>query len=282
MAKITASMVKELREITGAAMMDCKRALTETNGDLEEAKENLRKKGQAIANKKSSRETKEGGISIYTGENVISMVKIACETDFVAINDKFKNFLSAVGKQVAETGVEGYVAKTTEDGTDAKELFVTTIAGLGENIVFLEGLDWKQAESGVFGGYVHSNGKIGAVIELVAEGIADQDAATNVAKDIAMHIAASHVEAISESDLDPAVIEKEKAFLIDQAKDSGKPMEIIEKMVVGRLKKFKKEICLLDQNFVKDPSQSISDLLKAKGKELGGQFKVNKFHKFSF
>ncbi len=282
MANITASMVKELREITGAAMMDCKRALTESEGDLEAAKEILRKKGQAIASKKSSRETKEGGISVHIDENVAAMVKVACETDFVAINEKFKSFIGTVASQVALTDADSYKEQTTTDGSATNEFFVTTIAGLGENIVFLDGINCQQGEANVVGGYVHTTGKIGVLVDLAVSAQTDRVAASSLGKDIAMHIAASQVEAISAADLDPAVIEKEKAFLIDQAKDSGKPEAIIEKMVMGRLQKFKKEICLMDQSYVKSPDITISQLLAEASKELNSEISVRKFHKFTF
>lgn len=282
MANITAAMVKELREITAAAMMECKKALVECDGDMEAAKELLRKKGQAIASKKSSRETKEGAISTYVGADAASLVKVACETDFVAINDQFKTFIAKVAEQVIAKGVDTYKENTTVEGTEEKETFTEAIAGLGENMAFLGGVDWKKAENGAFGAYVHSNGKIGVLVELVADKAADEAAMGVLAKDIAMHIAASPVEAVSEKDLDPAIIEKEKAFQIEQAQESGKPMNIIEKMIEGRMKKFKKEICLLDQGFVKSPDKSIAQLVEEKGKELGCTIEVTKYYKEQF
>jgi elongation factor Ts len=282
MANITASMVKELREITGAAMMDCKRALTEASGDFEIAKEILRKKGQAIADKKSSRETKEGRIAIYLGEEKASMVKVACETDFVAINEKFKNFIDEIASQVATTGADSYKKQIDTEGTKTKEFFVSTIAGLGENIVYLDGIDCQQSETNVVSGYVHTTGKIGVLVDLETTAGSDRVAISALGKDIAMHIAASQVEAISSADLDPAVVEKEKAFLIDQAKDSGKPEAIVEKMVMGRLQKYKKEICLLEQKFIKSPDITVSQLLDNSTKELGCEIKVKQFFKFTF
>ena len=281
MAKITASMVKELREMTAAAMMDCKKALTECDGDMESAKELLRKKGQAIASKKASRETKEGAIAIYAESNKAGLVKMACETDFVAINDQFKEFIGELAKHAAEVGAENFTEKTTDKGT-IKEIIVEAVAKLGENIVFIEGVDWNTAENNVIGSYVHSNGKIGTLVELAADGTVDKDKMAVVAKDIAMHIAASHVEAIREEDLDAQVVEKEKNFLTDQAKESGKPENIIEKMVEGRIKKYKKEICLLYQNFVKNPEQTIEQLLLDSGKAIGAKLDVIRYFKTQF
>ncbi len=274
-------MVKELREITGAGMMDCKKALNESDGDMEAAKEFLRKKGQAIANKKSSRETREGAVSISLKENKAALVKIACETDFVAINDNFKEFIAKIAAQAIEVGIDDLMEKSTSSGS-IKEQFVEAIGKLGENIVFANGQYWEAAENGVINFYTHTNNKIGVLVELDTEPGTDATAAGDAAKNVAMHVAASQVEAISENDLDPAVIEKEKNFLMEQARESGKPENIIEKMVVGRLNKFKKEVCLLDQNYVKDPDKTISEYLAEAGKAAGGGFSVKRFYKETF
>jgi len=272
MATITAAMVKELREITGAAMMDCKKALGETDGNIETAKEFLRKKGQASADKKSSRETKEGAVGIAQVGNKAALIKIACETDFVAINDGFQDFVGSMAAIAADTGIEKF-------GEASKADFVTAISKMGENMVFVEGQAWES--DGVVGGYIHGKGKIGVMVELSNEG-ADAEKAAEAARGLAMHIAASHVEAISADDLDPAVLEKEKTFLINQAKESGKSEEIAEKMVVGRMNKFKKEICLLDQKFVREPEKSVSDWLAAQAKDAGGTLKVTRYFKSGF
>jgi len=275
-------MVKELREITGAGMMDCKKALNECKGDLETAKEFLRKKGQAIANKKSSRDTKEGAISIsLNDEKAAALVKIACETDFVAINDKFKEFISKISDQALEVGVDNFMEQTSGVGL-IKDQFIEAISTLGENIVYLDGQCWQAAASCFINAYTHTNNKIGVLVELEAEQATNKEKIMSIAKDIAMHIAASQVKAISEGDLDPAVLEKERKFLTEQAKESGKPDNIIEKMVVGRLNKFKKEVCLLEQNFVKDPEKTIAQYLSDSGKEAGTTLIVKRFHKEMF
>ncbi|MDX2470092.1 MAG: translation elongation factor Ts [SAR324 cluster bacterium] len=281
MTTITAAMVKELREITSGAMMDCKKALTECDGDMEAAKEYLRKKGQASADKKSSRETTEGSISVATTPGKAALIKIACETDFVAINDDFQAFIAGLCVQAMETGVENFTEQTSSKGA-IKVQFTEAIAKMGENMSFAEGASWDIAENAVVGAYTHAKGKIGVLLELTADKAVDTDKATALAKDVAMHIAACHVEAISSDDLDPAAIEKERTFLIDQAKESGKPDNIIEKMVEGRIQKFKKEICLLDQSFVKEPDKSIAKLLEEQGKALGVGFKVTRFFKSNF
>lgn len=281
MSNITAAMVKELREITGAGMMDCKKALTECSGDFEAAKEFLRKKGQAIANKKSSRETKEGSVYIAEAENKVALIKIACETDFVAKNDQFKAFLKQIADQALELGGENFEEKTGSQGP-IREQFVEAISKMGENMVLVETVVWEAAEGCVIGTYTHTNSKIGVMVELHSENEVDTSALKDIARNIAMHIAASQVEAIEENDLNPEVIEKERTFLIDQAKDSGKPENIIEKMVEGRLKKFKKEICLLYQNYVKEPEKTIEQYLADAGRENNSKFTVKRFYKSQF
>ncbi len=281
MSNITAAMVKELREVTGAGMMDCKKALTECSGDFEAAKEFLRKKGQAIANKKSSRETKEGSICISENDNKAALVKIACETDFVAKNDQFKSFIKEMADQALEVGTENFAEKTSSKGS-IKEQFVEVISKLGENIVYLEGVDWEAPANSVIGSYAHTNAKIGVLVEVAADQAVDTDAVKDIARNISMHIAASQVEAIKEEDLDPAVVDKERKFLIEQARESGKPENIIEKMVEGRMVKYKREICLLYQNFVKEPDKTIEQYLEGAGKDLGAKLTVNRFYKNQF
>jgi len=281
MSQVTAAMVKELRDATSAAMMDCKKALAETNGNMEEAKEYLRIKGQATADKKSSRETKEGAVAAAVSASRAAVVKIACETDFVAINDAFQGFVQDLAEQALETGVEGFEEKTSKKGK-IKDQLIATIAKMGENMTFVEGAAWDVAANAAVGAYVHGKGKIGVITEVQAGKAVAAEALTALAKDISMHIAANQVAAVSEADLDPAVLEKEKAILIEQAKESGKPMNIIEKMVEGRMTKFKREICLLEQPFVKNSEQTIAALLKEQGKALGADLKVTRFYKSSF
>ena len=271
-------MVKDLRETTGAGMMDCKKALSECDGDMEAAKEFLRKKGQAIANKKSSRETREGAVSVCVKGDKAALVKIACETDFVAINDNFKIFIAKIAEQAIEVGIDDLMEKNSSIGP-IKEQFIEAISKLGENIVFVDGQYWEASENSVINFYTHTNNKISVLIELEAEVGVDKALAKDVAKNIAMHVAASQVEAISENDLDPAVVDKEKSFLMGQARESGKPENIIEKMVVGRLNKFKKEVCLLDQNYVKEPDKTIKEYLADSGKAAGGRLSVKRFFK---
>ncbi|MBF0350188.1 MAG: translation elongation factor Ts [SAR324 cluster bacterium] len=282
MQNVSANLVKELREITGAAMMDCKKALVETNGDMEAAKDYLQKKGQAKALKKSSRETNEGAVGLYISPDKKrgGLVKLACETDFVARNDKFQDFIRKVARQVAEHGSENLLEQTM-DGTTVQASLTQIIAGLGENILLVSSNNYA-VQNGMVSGYVHTNGKIGVLVQLETNEVCDQDALYDLGKDISMHIAASHAEAISEAEIDPAVLEKEKSIYKEQAKESGKPDNIIDKMVEGRLSKFKKEVCVNSQPFVKNPELTVEQLIQNVSKELGVKITFKAFSKYQF
>ncbi len=281
--KINAKLVKELREASGAGMMECKKALQEVGGDLEAAKEHLRKTGQAKALKKSDRETKDGGIGLSFNDSQTSaaLVQIACETDFVAKNEQFLELLQTLSKHAQINGVADFADQKVSTDKTVQEILNDSIATLGENVQFL---DAKQVsvEQGVIGGYLHTTGKIGVLIALATKGECDQARLSAVAKDIAMHVAATPAESISPDEINPALIEKEKEIFIAQAQESGKPPEIIEKMVAGRLKKFLNEVCVLKQPFVKNPDQTIEQLLKDTSKELGTQITLQQFAKLQF
>lgn len=263
---ITAAQVKELRERTGAGMMECKKALTETNGDLEAAVEEMRKTGLAKADKKAGRTAAEGLIIIKTSDDGkrAAMVEVNCETDFVTKGDDFQNFANTVGQRVLDTNpndLESFLATPIEDGgmsvADAtKEL----IAKIGENMNVRRFATF--ASSGIVASYLHGS-RIGVVVEM--EG-GDED----LARDVAMHIAASRPQCVSEADVDADVIAKEREIFASQAAESGKPADIIEKMVDGRIKKFLKEITLLGQPFVKDPDMTVEKLLASKGAKVTG------------
>ena len=284
MTTITASAVKNLREITGVAMMDCKKALVETNGDIEAAQDYLRKKGQAKALKKSSRETSEGAIYFTTSADGkrAGLVKVACETDFVARNDKFQTFIKQIADQVCGQGVDNLLAQQLVAGEGNVEALLTgTITELGENIQIL---DSKKMEilNGTFGGYIHSNGKIGVAVPLETDGPCDDVRLERLARDIAMHIAAFPAEAVKADQVSSEVLEKEKDVFTAQARESGKPDNIIEKMIDGRLNKFLKEICVESQPFVKDPQVTVSQLVESTAKELGVYINFSTFEKYQF
>ncbi|MBY6063226.1 elongation factor Ts [Pseudidiomarina sediminum] len=257
---ITAALVKELRERTGAGMMDCKKALQETNGDIDAAIENMRKSGQAKAAKKAGRVAAEGVILTKTEGNVGTLVELNCETDFVARDE---NFLSFGGKVIEaafankETDVEKLKA-TAIDGGTVEEVRETLVAKIGENmnvrrVITVEGGDLVEA-------YVHG-ARIGVLVAITGGD-------SELAKDLAMHVAASQPQYVKPEDVAAEVVEQERRIQLDIAMQSGKPQEIAEKMVEGRMRKFTGEISLTGQPFVKDPSITVGDLLKQKNADV--------------
>jgi elongation factor Ts len=261
---ITASQVKELRERTGSGMMECKKALTETNGDLDAAIELMRKSGQAKAAKKAGRTAAEGVIVIKQDAGKAAMVEINCETDFVAKDDNFKSFADAVGERALASGAENAEALNAlplKDGESAtvNEAREALIAKLGENMS-VRRAEALTASSGSLYSYTHGV-RIGVVVEL--EG-GDEE----LGKDLAMHIAASNPMCVSADQVPQEVQDKERDIFKAQALESGKPEEIVDKMIVGRMRKYLAEITLMGQAFVKDPDQTVEKLLKAKGAKV--------------
>jgi elongation factor Ts len=281
---ITAAQVAELRAVTGAGLMDCKRALEDSGGDMDVAKDVLRKKGIAIAQKKSARDAKEGaiGLAVAPDRRSAALVRLACETDFVARNDQFKDLLGRLARQVLTRGAKDVPQQTLAEGQGSvAEMIVQAVSTVGENLQFVDA-ERVEVSTGVVGGYVHSTGKIGVLVGLKAEGKADPAAVESLARDLAMHIAASQVSAVSVDQVDPALIAKEKEILLAQAAESGKSGDIVEKMVQGRLNKFLKEITLLNQPFVKDSEKTVEKLLAEQSKALGAQLTVERFVKMQF
>jgi elongation factor Ts len=259
---ITAALVKELRERTGAGMMECKKALVETEGDIEAAIEHMRKTGLTKADKKAGRTAAEGLVAIKTSNDgkQAAIVEVNCETDFVAKGDDFKNFVAAVAQRVLDNqpaDVEALLAMSLsdDDATSIEDVRKTMVAKLGENMS-VRRFELIKGQ-GSLASYMHG-ARIGVVVD-VAGG--DE----TLGKDIAMHIAASRPVCVSENEVPQEDIEKEKEIFSAQAAESGKPADIIEKMVNGRIKKFLKEVTLLGQPFVKDPDQTVEQLLKGAG-----------------
>ena len=284
MTTITASAVKELREITGVAMMDCKKALVETNGNMEEAKDFLRKKGQAKALKKSSRETREGAVGLYSSKDgkTVGLVQVTCETDFVARNEKFQALIKKLAEQVSVNGENNLLQQKLINGAGNVESMLTnTIAELGENMQILNSRKFEITH-GLIGGYIHSNGKIGVVVPLETDQPCNENSLKSLAKDIAMHIAAFNAEAVKSDQVPEEVLEKEKEVFIAQARESGKPDDIIEKMIEGRLKKYVKEICVESQPFVKNPQFSVCQIIEQTANELGLKINFDTFEKYQF
>lgn len=256
--QITAAMVKELRELTGAGMMECKKALTEAGGNTEAAIEWMRKNGLAKADKKAGRVAAEGVIALATAKNqkAACMLEINCETDFVARGDDFRNFVdhvSAVALEKAPADLEALLKLPYQGSMDIETQRKALVAKIGENIQVRRFV--RVTSDGVVGAYSHG-GRIGVLVEMTGGDI-------NLAKDIAMHIAASRPVCVSENDVPSEHLQKEKEILLAQAAQSGKTGDIVEKMVQGRLKKYLSEVTLLGQPFVKDPDQNVGKLLKA-------------------
>ena len=263
---ITAEQVKALREKTGAGMMDCKKVLTETNGDMDKAIELLRERGIAKAAKKSDRIAAEGLVyaCVSDDKKVGALVEVNAETDFVGKNEEFRNFVADVAKQVVEKNpkdMEELLAKESiaVAGKTVSEVLTDKIATIGENMNIRRFVRFETA--GLVESYIHGDGKIGVLVEM-AKGEAE------LAKDLCMQIAAAKPEYLKESDVPAEVVEKEMEILKAQAMNEGKPAEIAEKMVKGRIGKFYSEICLLDQDFVKDPDTKVGKLVESKGAEV--------------
>ncbi|MFD3156551.1 translation elongation factor Ts [Haloimpatiens sp. FM7330] len=281
---ITAKMVKELRERTGAGMMNCKKALTEVDGDMEKAIEILREKGLAAAAKKSGRIAAEGLVKTYMSQDkkVGSIVEVNCETDFVSANEEFVGFINSIAKQVAESNVntveELLEAKYVEDeNITVKERLTALIAKIGENMS-IRRFKKFSVEQGIVESYIHGGGKIGVLVELGCE--KDSPELGVLGRDIAMQIAAANPLCLDETSIDTEVLEKEKEIYRVQALNEGKPEKIVEKMVNGRIKKYLKEVCLVDQIWVKNSDYTITKLLQEKSKEIGAEIKINKFARF--
>ncbi|MEM7194413.1 MAG: translation elongation factor Ts [Pseudomonadota bacterium] len=256
---ITAALVKELRERTGAGMMDCKKMLTETGGDMDAAIEELRKKGAAAAEKKAGRIAAEGVIASANSGNQGVLVEVNCETDFVAKDTSFTNFSNEVAEAALAGGfsdVENLAAAQLANGSSVAEALQELTTKIGEKIS-LRRISSLGGDSSIVSTYLHGN-RIGVMVQL---GGGDD----TLGRDLAMHIAASRPLCVSEDEMDADVLEKEKQIFMAQAAESGKPADIIEKMIGGRMKKFLKENTLLGQPFVKNPDQTVADLLKSKG-----------------
>jgi len=259
---ITASLVKELRERTGAGMMECKKALVESDGDIEAAAELMRKSGAAKADKKAGRIAAEGSVTIKVSDDgkKAVIVEVNSETDFVAKDDNFKAFTNAVADVILNTDpadVDALNASSTADGQTVEQAREALIAKIGENIK-VRRFEIVTTENSL-ASYQHG-ARIGVLVESTAE--------NEMARDIAMHIAAVNPQCVQESDVPAEEVEKEKGILIAQAEASGKPPEIIEKMIMGRLKKYLAEITLLGQPFVKDPDQTVGKLLSSAKAEV--------------
>ncbi|MFC4387428.1 translation elongation factor Ts [Gracilibacillus marinus] len=257
---ITAQLVKELREKTGAGMMDCKKALQETDGNIDQAIDYLREKGIAKAAKKADRIAAEGSAFVEVEGNTAVLIEVNCETDFVTKNDQFKTLMQQLAKHILTqkpaTVEEALQQPLNGNGESVEEYINSNIAKIGEKLSLRRFETFTKTDADVFGAYIHMGGSIGVVT--VLEGTNEEQ----IAKDIAMHIAAVNPKYLSRDAVSAEDIDKEREVLKTQALNEGKPANIVEKMVEGRLNKFFEEICLLEQSFVKDPDQKVKQIVK--------------------
>jgi len=285
MVEITAALVKSLREKTGAGMMDCKKALTENGGHMEASVVWLRSQGLAAAAKKAGRAASEGLVGIASNGTKGAVVELNVETDFVARNESFQDFVESL-VQIALAGdgdVEALKAADHPAGENVTEQLTQLISTIGENMD-LRRSAVLEVENGVVSTYVHNAmkpglGKIGVLVAL--ESTADAIAVGALGKQIAMHVAASSPLALTRDDVDADDLERERNILIEQARDSGKPEEIIEKMVEGRLRKYYEEICLLEQTYVIDTDNNVEKAVEAAAKEIGAPVSIKAFVRFA-
>lgn len=274
MVEISATLVKELREETNVGMMECKKALVEAGGDKVQAVKILRERGLAVAGRKASRMAKDGQVAadIAQGGKLGVLVEVNCETDFVARNAIFQAFLKNV--------VEGAKTMHGELGEAMKDEVTAKIQEIGENIIVRRHVRYERQGPGAVASYIHLGGKVGVLLEVGCEKeeTAQKDLFRETVKDVTLHIAASNPQYLSRKDVPEAVIESEREICAKQVQN--KPAQIIEKIVDGKMNKFYELVCLVEQGFVKDPDQSITEMLAAKGKELGDSLSIRRFARY--
>jgi elongation factor Ts len=272
--EITATLVKELREETNLGMMECKRALQETGGDKDKAVRLLRERGMAIAGKKADRVAKEGRVAsdIYNNGKTGVMIEVNCETDFVAKNENFQAFVADLVAHAK--GIDGSLAESAKDKVIAK------IAEIGENLIVRRNVKYTVTGNGAVAGYIHLGGKVGVLLEVGCEKseTSSSESFKEAVKDVTLHIAAANPQFLTRTDVSADVITAEKEIYAKQVE--GKPANIVEKIVAGKLEKFYSQICLVEQGFVKDPDQTVADMLAARSKELGDKLTIRRFTRY--
>lgn len=285
MAAITASLVKELRDITGAGMMDCKKALSECDGSIDEAQDWLRKKGMASAAKKAGRVAAEGLVGVATDGVAGAMIELNAETDFVSRNADFQALVASVTKAALEHGntLEGLQGAALPERGTVAETITGLVAKIGENMN-LRRTAKLSVGNGVVASYIHSAttdgmGRIGVLVALESEG--DKDKLAAFGRQLAMHVAAASPQWLEIAEVDQSALDRERAILTEQASGSGKPPEIVEKMVEGRLRKFYEEAVLLEQVFVIDGESKVRKAVEAAGKDVGAEIKLAAFERFA-
>jgi elongation factor Ts len=284
MANVTAQMVKELRDKTGAGMMDCKAALGETNADMEAAVDWLRKKGLSKAAKKAGRVAAEGLIGVAVGGTKGAVVEVNSETDFVARNEHFQGLVRMIADVALDVGPDVEAIKAGKVGAlTINDAINSAIATIGENMTLRRAAQ-VSVKAGVVGSYVHNSvseglGKIGVIVGLESPG--QKDELTMLGRQVAMHIAASNPQAVEPSGLDPQTVAREKDILADKFRTQGKPEAMIAKIVESGLKTFYKEVCLLEQAYIHDPAKTVAQALKEAEGKVGGAIKVTAFVRYS-
>jgi elongation factor Ts len=286
MAEITASMVKELRDQTGAGMMDVKKALTEAQGDKEEAVKILRKKGLAAATRKAGRVTAEGLVVARIIGSTGALVEVNCETDFVAKTDQFRQFADQVAGMVLN-GSTSTVEELSKqkwpgdlEGNTVAQKVASLIGTIGENMSIRRFVKYDAPAEAVLGSYIHANGKIGVLVELVARSGQKSSAMEPLARNVAMHVAAAEPRFVNRDQVTQKDLETEREIARDQALKSGKPENIAEKMVSGKMDKFFGEACLLEQPYIRDDKQTVSGYLSQQGRQAGCTYTVTRFSRF--
>jgi elongation factor Ts len=280
-AEISAQVVKDLRDKTGAPMMDCKKALADANGDQAKAALLLRERGLAKAVKRAGKETSEGTIALATGDGVAALIELGCETDFVAKTPDFQALAAALAKAAIDANAASpdAVLAAPVGGAKGSEAIANAIAKIGENIQ-LKRVEKLAAPGGVTGGYIHAGGKLGVMVGFATS--ARGEAVSALAKDVAMHVAAADPSpvAIDRDGVPRELLDKEADIFRKQALGEGKPEKIVERIVEGRIKKYYAEVCLLEQPFVKDPDKTVAKLLADAGAKLGAPLQVTAFVRF--
>ena len=282
--QITSDMVRELREKTGAGMMDCKKALVESGGNLEAAVDILRTKGLAAAAKKASRIASEGVVAAHVGTDSAALLEINCETDFVAKTGEFQAFAQTVAafvNRAAPAGVEEAMALPLEGGGTLADAVTAQVAKIGEKISLRRFVRFSlpAGGQGIHVPYIHAGGKIGVLVELVGMG-PDTPGIAALAKDLAMQVAAANPSHVTREEVPAEAIGRELSIYREQALAAGKPEKILDKIATGKLEKFFGDACLVEQAFIRDPDRKVRDLLREAGTKAGGELRVSRFARF--
>lgn len=283
MANFTNKDIMKLREQTGVGMMDCKKALIATDGDFEEAIKYLREKGMASAAKKASRVAAEGLVNCLVADDKKTAVvlEVNCETDFVARSEQFVALVEKISKHILASDaktVEELLAEQFEDGKTGNDLVAEAVASIGEKISVRRFTKFALDVDGIIASYIHMGGKIGVLVEIKSAG--DKEALQELAKNLAMQVAAAKPEFLNKEDVDPAKLENEKEILTAQSRNEGKPEAVIEKMVLGRINKYYKEVCLIEQEYVRDNTMTIKQVVAECEKAVGCPVTVSAFVRY--